>query len=543
MSKIEELTTTTNTFLSIQQLNSNFQKIVDAFDNTVSRDGSTPNNMESELDMDSNRIINVSNSIHSKDAVNLSQLQAIVDQLGFTEGAETSYAPYKLFLSRVVNIPTDYPTLQDAIDTESATYFAGQGVTIALNIETGHEPTTGIEVSNGDYSHFVVTCDDAELLLSSSFPTNQKFIIGHNASLPVLGCLVDANSRTSGVYEAWDNSRGFVMPNCGGKNSWGGGLYAYRGSSIAADNTIWTGCAINGSTGSGITSWASHVSAEFSDVSNSGYYGAQAAHGGILSFRSGKANDVYRHAIRATDAGIIDADQAEAHRAGTNGIYAFNNSFVNARDAKATNGNNNCSAVNGSIIHAQGADFSGATVFGLQAFSSSTIDAPGVNLDGAGQRGAYAYRGSTIGLGAASIDNVGTTTTHIAVLAEQSSTIDANGASIDSCAGDAIRAVDNSSISTNGATATLAGRYSVIAINGSRINARSVTGTGAGTEGCRAQWGSTINAQGSNFQKGGSPSSTDVVILDGSTINANGTTGGLSHTKNTVTKDGIIFQA
>lgn len=46
----------------------------------------------------------------------------------------------------------------------------------------------------------------------------------------------------------------------------------------------------------------SYVSAEGADVSNSGYYGAQAAHGGTLSFRNGIANNCFRHGIRATDA-------------------------------------------------------------------------------------------------------------------------------------------------------------------------------------------------------------------------------------------------
>jgi len=44
---------------SIDALNDNFDAIETAFENTLSRDGTGPNNMESDLDMDSNDIINV----------------------------------------------------------------------------------------------------------------------------------------------------------------------------------------------------------------------------------------------------------------------------------------------------------------------------------------------------------------------------------------------------------------------------------------------------------------------------------------------------
>jgi hypothetical protein len=59
MAKQPSLPTITGSFMSSTQLNSAFRAIEDTFDNTLSRDGSTPNNMEADLDMDSNDIINV----------------------------------------------------------------------------------------------------------------------------------------------------------------------------------------------------------------------------------------------------------------------------------------------------------------------------------------------------------------------------------------------------------------------------------------------------------------------------------------------------
>jgi len=60
-------------------INDNYDKITAAFENTVSRDGSGPNAMESELDMDDHRVLNVGNPVSGGDAVNLSYLTNILN--------------------------------------------------------------------------------------------------------------------------------------------------------------------------------------------------------------------------------------------------------------------------------------------------------------------------------------------------------------------------------------------------------------------------------------------------------------------------------
>ncbi len=61
MAKIESLDSFTSLSLNsaVTSLNNNNQKIEDAFENTLSRDGSTPNTMEADLDLNSNDVINV----------------------------------------------------------------------------------------------------------------------------------------------------------------------------------------------------------------------------------------------------------------------------------------------------------------------------------------------------------------------------------------------------------------------------------------------------------------------------------------------------
>lgn len=60
----------------VSTINNNWATIETAFDNTLSRDGSTPNSMGANIDMNSYKVINVADGTLSADAVNLKQLQA-----------------------------------------------------------------------------------------------------------------------------------------------------------------------------------------------------------------------------------------------------------------------------------------------------------------------------------------------------------------------------------------------------------------------------------------------------------------------------------
>jgi hypothetical protein len=59
MAKKPTLTTVSSGFNSTTTLNNNFIALRDAFDNTLSLDGSTPNAMNADLDMNSNDLLNV----------------------------------------------------------------------------------------------------------------------------------------------------------------------------------------------------------------------------------------------------------------------------------------------------------------------------------------------------------------------------------------------------------------------------------------------------------------------------------------------------
>jgi len=59
VAKLPSVSTITTGYASVQALNDNFEALKTAFTNTVSRDGSTPNSMSADLDLNSNDVKNV----------------------------------------------------------------------------------------------------------------------------------------------------------------------------------------------------------------------------------------------------------------------------------------------------------------------------------------------------------------------------------------------------------------------------------------------------------------------------------------------------
>jgi hypothetical protein len=59
MSKVGDITTITIGYYSTTAISQNFETLVEALNNTLSLDGSTPNAMNADLDMNGNDILNV----------------------------------------------------------------------------------------------------------------------------------------------------------------------------------------------------------------------------------------------------------------------------------------------------------------------------------------------------------------------------------------------------------------------------------------------------------------------------------------------------
>jgi hypothetical protein len=85
MAKFTSLSDLGSSYLTQSTFNTNNQRIEDALTNTLSRDGSSPNSMLANLDMNDFVIENVGDAVAATDAVNKGQLDAAVLS-GITDG-------------------------------------------------------------------------------------------------------------------------------------------------------------------------------------------------------------------------------------------------------------------------------------------------------------------------------------------------------------------------------------------------------------------------------------------------------------------------
>lgn len=165
MAKKPSLTTITSGYTSTNVLNANFEALRQAFDNTVSRDGSVPNQLQADLDLDSNDIINVGTITDSSgDDV----LQAAKDAKTAAEAALDEFTD--IYLGTYAQAPT--------VDTDGDPLALGAiyyDTTInALQVYDGNKfivtygtlPATGLPISQGGTG--ATTADQARTNLGTT---------------------------------------------------------------------------------------------------------------------------------------------------------------------------------------------------------------------------------------------------------------------------------------------------------------------------------------------------------------------------------------
>lgn len=147
--------------------------------------------------------------------------------------AKSVSLPVTLLSSVTFRIPTDSAAMQDIFDFT----VAANPVEVTVLIVTGHQPESGISVSNGDYGNYIVASEDAEVTLGAGF--SGDFISASYARAPVLGCLVDSSGLATRGYEILAG-QGRVLTGCGVKNVSAEALWVYH-SILDAPGGVWSG--------------------------------------------------------------------------------------------------------------------------------------------------------------------------------------------------------------------------------------------------------------------------------------------------------------
>lgn len=148
---LDDLATLTNEQSALSAINSNYQTIEDESDNFLSRDGTTPNSMEADLDMDSNRIINLPAASDNTEPVRYAEFASAIADGG-------------------LDFPLTAPGLVTVTDSETATVRTLTGTAGEIEITNGTggsgNPTVGFASSIDFTGHTISGL--TEITLSSS---------------------------------------------------------------------------------------------------------------------------------------------------------------------------------------------------------------------------------------------------------------------------------------------------------------------------------------------------------------------------------------
>lgn len=100
------LQTLTGKYGSVDDMNANFAEIVEKFENTLSRDGDTPNEMQADFSMNSFRIINLRDPLNNADAATKGYVVTKVGELG----------PYLNDIQTLASVSSSLVTVANNID-------------------------------------------------------------------------------------------------------------------------------------------------------------------------------------------------------------------------------------------------------------------------------------------------------------------------------------------------------------------------------------------------------------------------------------------
>src|SRR5690625_3782279 len=401
----------------------------------------------------------------------------------------------------------DFSTLSEALEYLSLykISFINEGYNIELKYMPGYTVTEQTTIRNIDLSYITISAD---YVVPATVPAN--IIRGDNAKLPNIKLIYDMGGNGATGIHLENGSSVFVHPDCGVINA---GLHGIQfiESTGTINQSIFTNansCGIRATQGSQITA----MGADASFAGEDGFFVTRQA-----SIHANEINGIRKS--KATNCGGFGV------RCG-NGYGSF-------RGAILTDNRRGIVVSTAGIVLADYAvDVSNCEEYGVFCEYGGVANVPNIIAKNC-EYGLYARYGGRIvaELGNTDDSDYGVFARHGAEIVFE------NGASLNNTYR-SLYARDGSKITALSAKGTTAdNRTAVTVYDGSDINLKF-----AEVSGVEVIKGSRANLADSNCQKISGEDGEDIIVREGSIINAVGSTGGLSQLANEITPNGIIFK-
>jgi hypothetical protein len=244
-----------STYASVAKLNANFEAITAAINNTVSRDGTTPNAMAAILDAGGNRVVNVGEPTQSTDAVRLSDISGeplLPPQTGHSGHYLRSDGTVATFqaipASEVVNtaagniVATDVQAAINELDTEKAA-LAGSTFTgtVIFNDEVvlnfGTDSDAAIQHNDADTGELKISASTRVNFTSTNALNLPSGTTAQRPGTPSNGDLrYNSSNGQAEIYQssAWG-------PVGGAAGAGGDALFYENDTNMTTDYTITSG--------------------------------------------------------------------------------------------------------------------------------------------------------------------------------------------------------------------------------------------------------------------------------------------------------------
>lgn len=185
MTKKPDITTVTSGYQANTALNQNFTNVRDQFDNVLSLDGSTPNSMLADFDMNGNRILNVPAPTAPTDVVRKQDVEDTLDNV------------YELYQKRYLGAFASDPVA----DNDGGTLVAG-----AVYYSTTEN---GLKFYTGSGWYLSGLIDPKALIIQNPTGSDNVTLFYNTQALPIssIVSLVRGTSPSITFEVLWDSNR------------------------------------------------------------------------------------------------------------------------------------------------------------------------------------------------------------------------------------------------------------------------------------------------------------------------------------------------